>query len=85
MIAAPGERGRALQIVTFGQTLAVLIGVPVAAYPVAGPIDVVGAGGLGPLGNLTEPVGALNADLSQAIADAQGCSRLRKIILDFYS
>lgn len=35
MIAAPGERGRALQIVTFGQTLAVLIGVPVAAFVAA--------------------------------------------------
>ena len=32
LIAAPGERGRALQIVTMGQSLAVLIGVPLGAY-----------------------------------------------------
>jgi DHA1 family inner membrane transport protein len=32
MIAAPGERGRALQIVSMGQALAVLVGVPVGAW-----------------------------------------------------
>jgi predicted MFS family arabinose efflux permease len=32
MIAPPGQRGRALQVVSMGQSLAVLIGVPVGAY-----------------------------------------------------
>ena len=32
MIAAPGQRGRALQVVSMGQSLAVLLGVPVGAY-----------------------------------------------------
>jgi MFS transporter, DHA1 family, inner membrane transport protein len=35
MIALPGERGRAIQIVTMGQSIAVLIGVPVGAYVAA--------------------------------------------------
>ena len=32
MIAPPGQRGRALQVVSRGQSLAALLGVPVAAY-----------------------------------------------------
>ena len=32
MIAAPGQRGRALQVVSMGQSLAVLLGVPLGAY-----------------------------------------------------
>lgn len=32
MIAPPGQRGRALQVVSMGQSLAALLGVPVAAY-----------------------------------------------------
>jgi predicted MFS family arabinose efflux permease len=32
MLASPGQRGRALQVVSMGQSLAVLIGVPAAAY-----------------------------------------------------
>ena len=35
MIAPPGRRGQAIQIVTIGQSLAVLIGVPVGAYVAA--------------------------------------------------
>ncbi len=35
MIAPPGGRGRALQIVTMGQSLAVLVGVPLGAYVAA--------------------------------------------------
>jgi glycosyltransferase involved in cell wall biosynthesis len=54
---------------------AMACGVPVAAYPVPGPIDVVGAGGLGPMGTLAEPVGALDEDLTLAITHALGCSR----------
>lgn len=62
---------------TFGLVMieAMACGLPVAAYPVAGPIDVVGAGGLGPLGTLSKPVGALDNDLSLAITQALGCSR----------
>jgi predicted MFS family arabinose efflux permease len=32
MLAPPGQRGRALQVVSMGQSLAVLLGVPVGAY-----------------------------------------------------
>jgi len=62
---------------TFGLVMieAMACGVPVAAYPVPGPIDVVGAGGLGPMGTLAEPVGALDEDLTLAITHALGCSR----------
>jgi glycosyltransferase involved in cell wall biosynthesis len=62
---------------TFGLVMieAMACGVPVAAYPVPGPIDVVGAGGLGPMGELTEPVGALDEDLPRAIAQALQCNR----------
>ena len=35
MIAPQGQRGRALQIVTMGQSLAVLVGVPIGAYVAA--------------------------------------------------
>jgi predicted MFS family arabinose efflux permease len=35
MIAPTGQRGRAIQIVTMGQSLAVLVGVPVGAYVAA--------------------------------------------------
>jgi predicted MFS family arabinose efflux permease len=35
MIAPTGQRGRAIQIVTIGQSLAVLVGVPVGAYVAA--------------------------------------------------
>jgi len=35
MIAPPGQRGRAIQIVTMGQSLAVLVGVPLGAWVAA--------------------------------------------------
>jgi predicted MFS family arabinose efflux permease len=35
MIAPPGKRGRALQIITMGQSLAVLLGVPLSTYVAA--------------------------------------------------
>lgn len=62
---------------TFGLVMieAMACGVPVAAYPVAGPIDVVGAGGLGPAGELAQPVGALEEDLGKAIIAALACDR----------
>jgi len=47
----------------------------VAAFPVPGPIDVVGKGGLGPSGDLPQPVGALDEDLTEAIAAALTCDR----------
>jgi len=50
-------------------------GLPVAGYPVPGPIDVVGEDGLGPQGDLPEPVGALDEDLARAITRALACNR----------
>lgn len=52
---------------TFGLVLleALASGTPVAAFPVAGPRDVIG----------TAPIGALNDDLRQACLDALDCSR----------
>lgn len=35
MIAAPGQRGRAMQVISIGQSLAALVGVPVGAYVAA--------------------------------------------------
>ena len=57
---------------TFGLVIleALACGTPVAGYPVQGPLDIIGAEGLGPNGVLKRPVGSLNADLSQAIQDA---------------
>lgn len=63
---------------TFGLVMieALASGVPVAAYPVPGPIDIVGRNGRGPLGALPMQVGALDADLSIAIARALRCDRM---------
>ncbi|WP_298190669.1 glycosyltransferase family 1 protein [Novosphingobium sp.] len=62
---------------TFGLVMieAMACGLPVAAYPVAGPIDVVGTGGLGPDGDLPQPVGALDEELQTAITQALTCDR----------
>lgn len=61
---------------TFGVVLleALACGVPVAAYPVTGPADVVG----------DKPIGCLNNDLRQACLDAQSISReaCRKFALE---
>jgi glycosyltransferase involved in cell wall biosynthesis len=71
---------------TFGLVMieALACGVPVAGYPVPGPLDVVGRAGLGPLGTLARPIGAVDEELAQAIeralrvqradAAAYGCS-----------
>lgn len=63
---------------TFGLVMieAMACGLPVAAYPVPGPLDIVGATGHGPLGTLPMRVGKLDEDLSAAIAGALRCDRL---------
>lgn len=57
---------------TFGLVIleALACGVPVAAYPVPGPLDIIGLEGLGLSNELPKPVGALNEDLSAAIDTA---------------
>ena len=62
---------------TFGLVMieALACGVPVAAFPVPGPLDIVGPAGLGPDHALARPVGALDNDLALAIARAQDCDR----------
>lgn len=60
---------------TFGLVMieALASGVPVAGYPVPGPLDVIGRDGLGPSGTWVQPVGALHPALDQAIAAALTC------------
>lgn len=57
---------------TFGLVVieALACGVPVAAYPVSGPADILGPAGRGVDGGLSDPAGALNEDLGRAIARA---------------
>jgi len=57
---------------TFGLVMieAMACGVPVAAYPVPGPIDIVGPHGRGPDSRLPMQVGALDDDLGLAIMRA---------------
>ena len=45
-------------------------GVPVAAYPVTGPIDILGPDGRGVDGDLSSPAGVLDEDLTRAIEKA---------------
>ena len=54
---------------------ALACGVPVAAFNVPGPLDVIGLAGRGPASDLPMTVGALDADLSVAIARALRCDR----------
>ena len=63
---------------TFGLVMieALACGVPVAGFPVQGPLDVIGRTGRGPDAMLKEPVGALDEDLGRAIDRAQRLSRV---------
>lgn len=62
---------------TFGLVLieALACGVPVAGYPVSGPLDIAGINGSGPTSHLENPVGALNDDLAVAMKQALSCGR----------
>lgn len=62
---------------TFGLVMveALASGVPVAAYPVPGPLDVIGGMGRGPGARAGAPIGALREDLGSAIADALRADR----------
>lgn len=57
---------------TFGLVVieALASGVPVAAYPVQGPLDILGRDGLGPDGELPGAAGVLSDDLDAAIRQA---------------
>lgn len=57
---------------TFGLVMieALASGVPVAAFPVQGPIDIIGVEGRGGAGEHAQPVGVLDADLDVAIGRA---------------
>jgi glycosyltransferase involved in cell wall biosynthesis len=62
---------------TFGLVIieALACGVPVAAYPVPGPLDILGAQGCGEDAQLPRPVAALDEDLGAAVARALTLSR----------
>lgn len=63
---------------TFGLVMieALACGVPVAGYPVPGPLDIIGASGYGPGGDLPMKIGAIDEDLGVAIQKALRCDRL---------
>ncbi|WP_156677734.1 glycosyltransferase family 4 protein [Sphingomonas profundi] len=62
---------------TFGLVMAEALasGVPVAGYPVRGPLDVIGLGGRGPGDRAAGPIGALDEDLAAAVARALTADR----------
>ena len=62
---------------TFGLVMieALACGVPVAGFPVQGPLDIVGAAGRGPEAELARPVGMLDDDLATAIRGALRADR----------
>lgn len=63
---------------TFGLVMieALACGVPVAAFPVPGPLDIIGATGHGPGSDLPMQIGALDQDLGIAIQKALRCDKL---------
>jgi glycosyltransferase involved in cell wall biosynthesis len=62
---------------TFGLVMieALACGIPVAGYPVPGPLDIIGASGLGPTDELDDAVGAVSDSLPKAIVCALHCDR----------
>lgn len=62
---------------TFGLVMleALACGVPVAGYPVQGPLDIIGEDGRGPRGTLGNAVGSLKRDLAEAIEEAAKLNR----------
>jgi len=62
---------------TFGLVMieALASGVPVAGFPVHGPIDIVGSEGRGIVTGFDAAIGAVDSDLSAAIARALTCAR----------
>lgn len=62
---------------TFGLVLieALACGIPVAGFPVAGPLDIIGKDGRGPAHDLERPVGALSENLHEAMRAALKCRR----------
>ncbi len=62
---------------TFGLVMieALACGLPVAGYPVPGPIDIVGTDGRGPDGRLQRRIGAVDEDLARAIRSASKLDR----------
>lgn len=71
---------------TFGLVMieALATGTPVAAYPVQGPLDVVGLDGHGPFDGWSKPVAALDHDLGRAIEvaltlDRRDCSQFASL------
>ncbi len=61
---------------TFGLVMieALASGVPVAGFPVHGPLDVIGSDGCGTVGGFSARVGALDTSLDHAIALALTCA-----------
>lgn len=62
---------------TFGLVVieALASGVPVAAYPVSGPVDILGRDGCGPVGEVERPGGAVHDDLEAAVRQALSLDR----------